>query len=50
MKNAAGFRVCLGIAPPSILGEVRVFVRAVFTEMGEKRGGSGEKVIFVGEK
>ena len=34
--------------PPSVLGQVRVFVRAVLTEMGKKRGGSesAEKVIF----
>ena len=46
MKRAAAFRVC----PPSVLGKVRVFVRPVVNEMGETRGGSGEKLIFVGKK
>ena len=45
MKRAAAFRVC----PHSVLGEVRVFVRAVSAEMGKKRRVSGEKVIFVGK-
>ena len=48
MKRATAFRAC----PPSVLGGVRVFVRAVGTENSEKTkksGGSGEKVIFVGE-
>ena len=48
MKRATAFRAC----PPSVLGWVRVFVRAVGTENSEKTkksGGSGEKVIFVGE-
>ena len=46
VKRAAAFRVC----PPSVIGYVRVFLRALSTEMGKKRGGSGEKVIFVGKK
>ena len=35
MKHEAVFRVCA----PSVLGEVRVFVRALFTDMGEEKGG-----------
>ena len=48
MKRAAACRVC----PTRELSLVRVFVRAVVAEMGKKRWGSGEKVIFVekGEK
>ena len=44
MKRAAACRVC----PTRELSLVRVFVRAVLTEMGKKRGGSesAEKVIF----
>ena len=45
MKRAAGFMVC----PPSILGKVRVFVRAVIVEMGKNKGGTGGKVSFVGK-
>ena len=45
LKCAAAFRVC----PPSVLGWGRVFVKAVVTEMGKKRGGSGKKVIFAGK-
>ena len=44
MKLTAGFKVC----PPSVLGYVGYFVRAVFTEMGKREGGtcelSGENV------
>ena len=32
---------------PSVLGQLGVFVIAVFTEVGERRGESGGKVIFV---
>ena len=46
IKRAAAFRVCL----PSVLGWVRVFLRAVFTEMWNKKWGSWGKVIFVRKK
>ena len=50
MKLTAGFKVC----PPSVLGYVGYFVRAVFTEMGKREGGkcefSGEKVKTPGKK
>ena len=46
MTRAAALRVC----PPSVLGQVRVLVRAVVTQMGEKRGGSWERASFVGGK
>ena len=45
MKCSTEFRVL----PPSVLGWVTVFVRAVVTEMGEKTGESGEKVILSGK-
>ena len=32
--------------PPSVIGWARVFLRAVFTEIGEKRGGPREKMSF----
>ena len=46
MKRAAAFWVC----SPDVLGWVRIFFRAVVTEIGKNREGSGEKVIFVEKK
>ena len=45
-EKRAEFRVCTY----SFLRQVRVFVRAVDTEMEKKREGSEEKVIIVREK
>ena len=46
MNHAPDFRVFTN----SILGHVRVGLSTVFTEGGEKSGGSGEKVILKGRK